>query len=77
MGIYWVYHLGENRIQHIHLVRYILRFTVENNYFVLQRGASRAVNMISVCISHDIPPQMKNLYIVIPHFMHFCSKLEH
>ena len=33
--------------------------------------------MFSECITNNIPPQMKNLNMVIPILMHFCLKLEH
>ena len=58
--------LGYNCIQN-----FDLEYTVGN--LVLQQPAIGAIDMIFNCISNDVPPKMKNLNMVIPILMHFCS----
>ena len=64
-------YLGDNCIQNFHLGRYIVRYTVRN--LVLRGRASGAFNVISECISDNIPPQIIFFNMVIPNLMCFYS----
>ena len=58
-------HLGDHCIKNFHLGRYIIGYTVQN--------LRASENVISERIFDNIPPKMKNLNMVIPILMHFCS----
>ena len=63
--------LGDNCTQIFHLGRYIVGYMVGN--FVLRPRFSGAVKHDFDRIYDDIPPQMKNLNMVIPILMYFLT----